>query len=47
VTYVVNALRGLTEHTGPTAKPVLYALAWSAGILVVSAMLAIWRFRKS
>jgi ABC transporter DrrB family efflux protein len=47
VTYVVNALRGLTQHTGPTTKPILYALAWSAGILLVASTLAIWRFRKT
>ncbi|MEA2495252.1 MAG: hypothetical protein QOJ29_3163, partial [Thermoleophilaceae bacterium] len=27
--------------------PMLYALAWSLGILIVSATLATWRFRKA
>jgi ABC-2 type transport system permease protein len=47
VTRVVNALRTLTQHTGPTSKPILYALAWTVGILVVAAALATWRFRKN
>jgi ABC transporter DrrB family efflux protein len=46
VTRVVNALRALMEGTGPAGRPALYALAWSAGILVVAASLATWRFRK-
>jgi ABC transporter DrrB family efflux protein len=47
VTKVVNALRTLTQHTGPTTKPALYALAWTAGIFLVAATLATWRFRKT
>ena len=48
ITKIVNALRMLTEHTGPVAtKSILYALAWTAGILIVAATLAIWRFRKA
>jgi hypothetical protein len=46
VTKVVNALRTLTEGSGWAGRPMLYALAWSAGILIVSATLATWRFRK-
>jgi ABC transporter DrrB family efflux protein len=46
VTRVVNALRALMDGTGSAGRPALYALAWSAGILVVAASLAIWRFRK-
>jgi ABC transporter DrrB family efflux protein len=46
ISRIVNALRILTQHTGPSARPALYALAWSAGILVVSVTLATWRFRK-
>jgi hypothetical protein len=34
------------EGTSSAGRPALSALAWSAGILVVSASLAIWRFRK-
>jgi ABC transporter DrrB family efflux protein len=47
VTRIVDALRTLTQHTGPANRPVLYALAWSVGILLVSATLATWRFSKS
>jgi ABC-2 type transport system permease protein len=46
VTRVVNALRVLMDGTGPATRPALYALAWSAGILLVAASLATWRFRK-
>jgi ABC-2 type transport system permease protein len=46
VTRVVNALRACMEGTGSTQQMALYALAWSAGILVVAATLATWRFRK-
>jgi ABC transporter DrrB family efflux protein len=46
VTKVVNALRALMEGTGSAGRPALYALAWSAGILIVAASLATWRFRK-
>jgi ABC transporter DrrB family efflux protein len=47
VTKVVNALRAFTQHTGPTTRPALYALAWSAAILIIASTLAIWRFRKN
>jgi ABC-type polysaccharide/polyol phosphate export permease len=46
VTRVVNALRTLTVGSTWPERPVLYALAWSLGILIVSATLATWRFRK-
>jgi ABC transporter DrrB family efflux protein len=46
VTRVVNALRTLTVGSGWPERPMLYALAWSVGILIVSATLATWRFRK-
>jgi ABC transporter DrrB family efflux protein len=46
VTRVVNALRALMDGSGPAGRPALYALAWSAGILVVAAAHATWRFRK-
>jgi ABC-2 type transport system permease protein len=46
VTYVANALRALTS--GSAAQPaVLHALLWSGGLLIVSATLATWRFRRS
>ena len=46
VTRVVDALRVLGEGTGPTTRPALVALAWSAGILVVAATAATVRFRR-
>jgi ABC-type polysaccharide/polyol phosphate export permease len=46
VTRVVNALRALMEGSGAAGRPALYAVAWSAGILIVAASLASWRFRK-
>ena len=46
VTKVADALRAMMEGTGSAGRPALYALAWSAGILVVAASLATWRFRK-
>jgi hypothetical protein len=32
--------------TGPVQRPVLYAVAWSCGIIVVSALAATWRFKR-
>jgi ABC transporter DrrB family efflux protein len=46
VTQVINALRSLTQGTGSAARPVIYALAWSAGIFVVTATMATRRFRN-
>jgi ABC transporter DrrB family efflux protein len=46
VTRVVDALRLLTEGSGWAGRPMLYAVAWSVGILVVTATVATWRFRK-
>ena len=45
VTHVADALRALT-HGGPAWPAARDALIWSLGILVVSAVLATWRFRK-
>jgi ABC-2 type transport system permease protein len=45
VTRVVDALRALTQGTGSAGRPALAALAWSAGLLVVAATLAVRRFR--
>ena len=47
VTSVVDALRKLMIGSGWPGRPVLYALAWSVGILVVAATLATWRFRRN
>jgi ABC-2 type transport system permease protein len=47
VTQVANALRALTHGTGSAGPAALHAVAWSVGILVVSAALASWRFRKA
>jgi ABC-2 type transport system permease protein len=46
VTQVIDALRALTQGTGSAELPMLHALAWSAGILVVAAALALRRFRE-
>jgi ABC-2 type transport system permease protein len=46
VTKVVDALRGLAEGTGSTSRPVIYAIAWSVGILLVAATTATIRFRR-
>jgi ABC transporter DrrB family efflux protein len=46
VSKVADALRALMEGTGSAQGPALYALAWSAGILVICWALATWRFRK-
>jgi ABC transporter DrrB family efflux protein len=45
VTRVTDALRGLTAGTA-SLHTVEAAVAWSLGILVVSAALATWRFRR-
>ena len=45
VTHVVDALRALTQGTTPVVRPALYALAWTVGILIVAATLAVRRFR--
>jgi ABC-2 type transport system permease protein len=47
VTNVIDALRALTQGKGPAQRPVLYALAWSTGILIVSATFATRRFREA
>jgi ABC-2 type transport system permease protein len=47
VTKVVTALRVMAEGTGPTTRPALYAVAWSMGIMIVSATLATRRFRRA
>jgi ABC-2 type transport system permease protein len=45
VTHVANALRALS-HGGPAGQSIVYALIWSAGLLLVASALATWRFRK-
>jgi ABC-type multidrug transport system permease subunit len=45
VTNVIDALRALTQGTGSVQGPTIQALAWSAGILIVAATLALRRFR--
>jgi ABC-type multidrug transport system permease subunit len=45
VTYAVDALRALLAG-GPTARPVMLAVAWSAGLVVVFAPLAVRRYRR-
>jgi ABC-2 type transport system permease protein len=46
VTHVADALRALS-HGGPTSTPVIESLVWSAGLLLVAATLATWRFRRA
>jgi ABC-2 type transport system permease protein len=46
VTNVANALRALTQGVGSAQRPAMYALAWSVGILVISGILAVRRFRQ-
>jgi ABC-2 type transport system permease protein len=45
VTYVADALRELSSGAA-SRHAVVPALAWSVGILLVSAALAVWRFRR-
>ncbi len=46
VSATVDAVRALVAG-GPTVRPVLKALAWIAGILIVSAPLAVRRYRRT
>jgi ABC transporter DrrB family efflux protein len=46
VTKVVDALRALAEGTGSAGRPAAYAIAWSAGLLIVAATAATLRFRR-
>jgi ABC transporter DrrB family efflux protein len=45
VTYAVDALRALLVG-GPTARPVLLAVAWTAGLVIVFVPLAVRRYRR-
>ena len=46
ITQVVDSIRALTQGVEPATAPTLRALAWSAGILLVCAALAVRRFRN-
>jgi oleandomycin transport system permease protein len=46
VTQLAEAVRGLTIG-GPTAKPVLYTLLWSAAIMAVFVPLAVTKYRRT
>jgi ABC-2 type transport system permease protein len=46
VTQVVDSIRALTQGVDPATGPTLRALAWSACILVVCAVLSVRRFRS-
>jgi ABC-2 type transport system permease protein/oleandomycin transport system permease protein len=46
VSVTASAVRALMIG-GPTATYVLQSLAWSAGILIVFAPLAVWRYRRT
>ena len=45
VTHVIDAIRALTQGTGSAGPLAVEAVAWSAGILAVSVVLALRRFR--
>jgi ABC-2 type transport system permease protein/oleandomycin transport system permease protein len=46
VSYTANALRALMLGAGPVERPTLYAVAWSVGIILVTATLATRRFKR-
>jgi ABC transporter DrrB family efflux protein len=46
VSYTADAIRALMEGTGPVERPVLHAVAWSVGIIVVTAIVATRRFKR-
>ena len=46
VSYTANAIRALMEGGGPVGRPVLYAVAWSLGVIVVTAIVATSRFKR-
>jgi ABC-2 type transport system permease protein len=47
ITQVVDSIRALTQGVDPATGPTLRALAWSAGIGIVCAVLAVKRFRSA
>jgi ABC transporter DrrB family efflux protein len=47
ITQVVNSIRALTQGVDPATGPTLRAFAWSAGILIVCAILSVRRFRTA
>jgi ABC-type polysaccharide/polyol phosphate export permease len=47
VTNVANAVRALSQGVGSAQRPALYAIAWSVGIILVSAAIAVRRFRTA
>ena len=47
ITQVVDAIRALTQGVDPATGPTLRALAWSAGIGIVCAVLSVRRFRSA
>jgi ABC-2 type transport system permease protein len=47
VTQVANSLRQLTHGSGFAGHATVNAIIWSVGILLVSALLATWRFRRA
>jgi oleandomycin transport system permease protein len=46
VTSLTGAMRGLMLGDGPIATPVWQSLAWAAGLAIVFAPLAVWRYRR-
>jgi ABC transporter DrrB family efflux protein len=47
VSKVVDALRGLTNTSSLQVRPLMYAVAWSLGILIIAATLATRRFGRA
>jgi ABC transporter DrrB family efflux protein len=47
VSKVVDALRGLTETRTLQTRPLVYAVAWSLGLLIVASVLATRRFGRA
>ncbi|MFI0367432.1 ABC transporter permease [Actinomadura sp. 1N219] len=46
VTVMMDAVRSLTQDAGPHTGEITRALAWTAGIIIVSAAVAVARFRR-
>ncbi|RKS76599.1 ABC-2 type transport system permease protein [Actinomadura pelletieri DSM 43383] len=47
VTVMMDAVRGLTQDAGPYTGDLTRALAWTAGIIAVSAIVAVGRVRRT
>jgi hypothetical protein len=47
ITQSVDAIRDLTQGVYAASPKALSAIAWSLGILAVSACLTLWRFERA